>query len=413
MKLAIFQNIKFGGSLRASHEIARGLVEQGHELHLFSYEFDPTIPDLYGIEKDQGISLDFSGIARLHPLPDPRPHRRMNSHASVSWRLGEAFKTLMLLSDLKAFDIRARIDAAAIDGLNCDAILLHACIFTNVPLILKYLKTPTCWFCQEPTRNLFENHDCISDAGKGFFERKYRKVRRNLEIIAARSAKKVLCNSHFSREFIYRAFNCEAVFCRLCVNVDTFIADEQVEKENSVICWGPLWPSKRLDFIVRSVGLIPPGQRPKVQFPWSRGSPVYHEELTALAKQLGVELYMPRNLDDEHLIELIRKSKICVYAARMEPLGLVPLEAMSAGLPVIGVCEGGIRETIVHGITGYLCALNEKEFSIKVAKLIKDKQLCSRMGQEAASYVRRHWTRKITTEQVEEQLCKLVRKAGS
>ena len=38
-----------------------------------------------------------------------------------------------------------------------------------------------------------------------------------------------------------------------------------------------------------------------------------------------------------------------------EPLGLVPLEAMSCGMPVIAMRRGGPAETVIDGVTGYLC----------------------------------------------------------
>ena len=43
---------------------------------------------------------------------------------------------------------------------------------------------------------------------------------------------------------------------------------------------------------------------------------------------------------------------IFAYASFLEPLGLAPLEAMSFGLPVVAIKEGGLRETVIDGYNG-------------------------------------------------------------
>jgi glycosyltransferase involved in cell wall biosynthesis len=58
---------------------------------------------------------------------------------------------------------------------------------------------------------------------------------------------------------------------------------------------------------------------------------------------------------DDRLIELYQACHAVVFAAPNEDLGLVPLEAMACGKPVIAVAAGGPTETIVHGESGLLC----------------------------------------------------------
>ena len=386
--------------MRASHEMARGLAERGHDLHLFRYRFDERIYDLYGVPKESENPLDFSSYTTIHELPDPRPSR----HAAptvLGWQVHKALKTMQLLCDMKTFELRAAADAMAIDALGCDAVLLHLCCFTNAPLMLKYLQTPSFWFCQEPTRSLFETTEQLMDTGMGFCNRAYRRKRRSVEISCARAAGTILCNSEFSREFIIRSFDIEAKVCRLGVDTAKFIPGN-VPKKNQVICWGPLWPAKGLDFIVRSVARISVQHRPRVVFPWARGSDAYHVELETLSKRLGVITEFPRGLSDHVLIILIQKSKVCVYAPRMELLGLVALEAMAAGIPIVAVREGGVRETVLDGVTGFLCGRDEQEFADRLLTLLEDNGLRERMGSEAAAYVRRDWTWEQTINQIEE-----------
>jgi len=52
--------------------------------------------------------------------------------------------------------------------------------------------------------------------------------------------------------------------------------------------------------------------------------------------------------------KLLSSARLLIYTPRNEHLGIVPLEAMHAGVPVLAANEGGPTETIVEGQTGWL-----------------------------------------------------------
>jgi glycosyltransferase involved in cell wall biosynthesis len=86
-----------------------------------------------------------------------------------------------------------------------------------------------------------------------------------------------------------------------------------------------------------------------------------------LASRLKVNLKIVKGiksgLDNKKLVGLYNKAKLFLFAPYNEPFGLVVLEAMSCGLPVVGVNEGGLRETIIDGKNGWLCSRNAKKFA--------------------------------------------------
>lgn len=68
----------------------------------------------------------------------------------------------------------------------------------------------------------------------------------------------------------------------------------------------------------------------------------------------GMPVYLAGFLRGEELAAAYASSDVFVMPSRTETLGLVVLEAMSSGLPVVGARAGGIPEMIVDGLTGAL-----------------------------------------------------------
>lgn len=59
-------------------------------------------------------------------------------------------------------------------------------------------------------------------------------------------------------------------------------------------------------------------------------------------------------VEEARLVRLIGHCIATIYIPRQEDFGMSPVESMAAGKPVIGVREGGLTETVVHGRTGLL-----------------------------------------------------------
>lgn len=86
---------------------------------------------------------------------------------------------------------------------------------------------------------------------------------------------------------------------------------------------------------------------------------------------------------------LLSNSACLLYTPSNEHFGIVPIEAMYAGLPVIAVKSGGPTESVVHGTTGYLCEPKEDEFASSIQTIFSSQERAAIMGQQGRLHVSR------------------------
>ncbi len=84
------------------------------------------------------------------------------------------------------------------------------------------------------------------------------------------------------------------------------------------------------------------------------------------------------------LAALYASADLCVFTSATETCGLVALEAMASGTPVVAADAGGFRESVADGVTGFLVAPDDaRGFAAAIARLVLDAPLRGRMSGEA------------------------------
>ena len=78
---------------------------------------------------------------------------------------------------------------------------------------------------------------------------------------------------------------------------------------------------------------------------------------------------------------LLRAAAAVVYTPDREHFGIVPLEAMYCGTPVVAAASGGPLETIVSGETGLLCPPAPAEFAAALLQIVAQPERARRMGE--------------------------------
>ena len=83
-------------------------------------------------------------------------------------------------------------------------------------------------------------------------------------------------------------------------------------------------------------------------------------------------------------------SDLVLVPSRSESFGLVALEAQACGRPVVAAGVGGLRYTVVDGVTGVLVASHEPEaFAAGIVRILSDHRLRDRMGEAAVAHAGR------------------------
>jgi len=77
-------------------------------------------------------------------------------------------------------------------------------------------------------------------------------------------------------------------------------------------------------------------------------------------------------------------AEIFVFASRSETQGMVVLEAMAAGLPVVVIRSSGIEDIVQHGVNGYKTAPDPQSWSQRIDTLLSDDGLKARMSGQAS-----------------------------
>jgi glycosyltransferase involved in cell wall biosynthesis len=87
------------------------------------------------------------------------------------------------------------------------------------------------------------------------------------------------------------------------------------------------------------------------------------------------------NVNEIELARLYREAIAFVLSSDEEGLGIVILEAMASGLPVVSTNCGGPSTAIVEGETGFLTPVGDADAMAEAIKrLLDDPSLCQRMG---------------------------------
>lgn len=115
----------------------------------------------------------------------------------------------------------------------------------------------------------------------------------------------------------------------------------------------------------------------------------YEEELRQLVRKLKIEKNAIFCGQQSNPLEWMKTMDVFVHTSNSEPLGMVIIEAMALGKPVICTPHGGPSEIVRDGKTGLFCEpINIVLLSKKISLLLNDDKLAKRIGSLGQAYAR-------------------------
>lgn len=388
LRVALYHNLTSGGSKREAHELTKQFVRAGHEV------------DLYRPSTANEQFLPMNGFIRKEFRED------LDLISEVSLRLPGVRKYVDLINlerNLRRLDRLAQRMAAKIDEGNYDFVFAHHDRIVQSPYLFRYLKTPSVYYCAEPMRQFYEApvtrpyqqpHNGLGRAQHRWYapERRLRESKiRRADRSNVERATLLLTNSLFSAESIYRAYGLRARVSYLGVDTNTF-KPSGIVREGFVLSVGAVAPLKGYDFLIESLAKVPGKQRPLLVIVGNTASMGETRYLEKLASERGVRVTFRVDVTETELARLYNQARAFVYAPVLEPFGLTPLEAMSSGTPIVAVKEGGVRESVVDGVTGKLVARDPEEFATALSQVLNDQGAARWMGDNGRAHVLASWT---------------------
>ncbi|OKK00136.1 glycosyltransferase [Amycolatopsis sp. CB00013] len=184
------------------------------------------------------------------------------------------------------------------------------------------------------------------------------------------------------------------------VDLTTFTPDGGVAGRTArrrIVSVGRLVPRKGFDLAIAALPSLPdtelvivggPDAGPLDKAPEVR-------RLRAIANRAGVadRVHLPGLVSREQMPALLRSADAVVCTPWYEPFGIVPLEAMACGVPVVATAVGGLTDTVVDGVTGMLVPpRNPGELAAALRRLLGDASLCESFGLAGADRVRARYS---------------------
>ena len=353
--LQVIPSLGTGGAERLVLDISEGLQRLGHEVFVITFRNDNHFPQL-------------SEGKRIEVIP---------SHVSYSITGKDSIET-------EEFDKRIR---------EIEPDIVHSHLIESELVSrhnpMKSVCYVTHWHGMHPPTNPRHFADYLKKDG-WWNGNTLKQLKRNY----AKCDNHFLCISNFIGDYVSKALNPKPESLHVILNgcdIDQF-SNYTLKKDSetfALVAVGSFHTYKNQIFLLKVIlNLV------------NRGvTDVRLKLLGDGAERINLESFCAENNLEEYVYFLgyvndpglfMSQCDVLVHGAANEPFGLIFLEAMSMGLPVIAFQSGGIPEIVEDGKTGLLTAVNDVEsFASAILKLKDNPQLASQYGEEGKRSVQK------------------------
>ncbi|MGH7245582.1 MAG: glycosyltransferase [Candidatus Levyibacteriota bacterium] len=246
------------------------------------------------------------------------------------------------------------------------------------PNMIRKGKAKHICYCHTPPRYLY-GYETARDWKKNLFVRACAElanhILRMVDFISSQQVDLFIANSQNVQKRIEKFYRKDAVVVYPPVAVP-FV--DTTGKRTYFLAGGRLARPKHIDLIIHACN--------KLQIPlkiFGKGFAGYGEELRSIA---GKTVEFVGEVSDEEKIRLMAGAKAFIFAGVDEDFGIVPVEAMGVGTPVIAYKSGGVLETVIDGKTGvFFDELTVESLVAAIKKVEKTKissETCKRQAEK-------------------------------
>jgi alpha-1,3/alpha-1,6-mannosyltransferase len=268
---------------------------------------------------------------------------------------------------------------------------------TSLPLLLQWLPSAgILFYCHFPDKLLLRNQG-------GRFKKWYRNILDSMEESTMALADTLVVNSKFTLSQVQQHFSSFAnqrdigvLYPALDISNMVQANHEKKTSQSPIVSLNRFERKKNIGLLIEAYAYMKKkrSNKPLPPLVISGGYDTqnaenveYRGELGALAKALDVDVDFRLDISDTDRATLFQTALCVVYTPDKEHFGIVPLEAMYAGTPVLAVNSGGPTETVKNGETGFLCSPTAEVFGNALMTFIDDPDRATKMGIAGRAHV--------------------------
>ena len=138
---------------------------------------------------------------------------------------------------------------------------------------------------------------------------------------------------------------------------------------------------------------------------WIVGDGYLRSTLGLMAKMLGVynDIVFFGRLSHDKLRNIYNQATVTVLSSKKESFGLVLVESMACGTPVIATATEGARDIITYGVDGLLVPIGDAvKLADAICTIVSNPELREQMGKNARKKVERKFSWNIIKRQLNE-----------
>ncbi len=163
----------------------------------------------------------------------------------------------------------------------------------------------------------------------------------------------------------------------------------RLKDETVFISVSRLSNEKNIDFMIEAISTL----RQETSKPFHFlmiGEGHQKDRLQSKIRELGLETHitLAGAVPPEDIAVWYQLGDAFLFASKSETQGMVILEAMAAGLPVVAVRSSGIDDVVRHGFNGFKTPERQDQWCAQVKRLLEDDELRNRLSAQALAFAK-------------------------